>query len=632
MVTRRIIEVLGLSLWLSLPFGVQAQYAGSTACRGCHPAQFDSQSRTGHARALALAPAGSPGHWAFGAGLKATTYVSQIDRDSYMEHGLSYYASTRSLALTPGHKNTAGVRYPTFDAEATTLKCFGCHSTGPLSLGPGDAIQPSEPGVHCESCHGPGANHVRTDGAPGTILNPKLLNAVEANELCGTCHRKPPEGDWTDPWKTRHQPSYLSQSACFRKSRGALSCVTCHDPHGALNETPRDYDKRCSQCHSGVRHRTAIASQACVVCHMPQVIASAQLKFTNHWIGIYGAHNTLVPARSLAKNLPPIYKAAKQSDTSGLRVLFEQALAEREKELGPNASDVARRASALGRLLSNSGKPAEAEAPLRRALKIDESNSDPAVSSDREQLALTLHTIGKGDEAFELFQRAGSGPDPSVSARCYATLAMLDPAQAESYYRNALEAEQKASGPSHPRVAVLLGDLALTLQAKKDYQAAEALFRRALAIQRQALGSDNPATASTLSNLGSLLQTKGQLAQAEQVERAAMRIFEEKLGPNSAELATACTNLADVLWAKGERLASAKLYRRAISIDESVYGPENPEVAGDLVNLGLLLKESGERAEAESLLRRALAINERAFGPGSSQAQQIRRELLVAPR
>ncbi len=79
-----------------------AQYAGSQACKGCHAAKFESQSKTAHARALALAPPGSPGHWAFGAGAKAITYVSQADQDAYVEHGLIYYPRTKTMAPTPG--------------------------------------------------------------------------------------------------------------------------------------------------------------------------------------------------------------------------------------------------------------------------------------------------------------------------------------------------------------------------------------------------------------------------------------------------------------------------------------------------------------------------------------------------
>ena len=148
-----------------------AQYAGSQACRSCHPHQFEEQSRGEHAHALALASPGSPGHWAFGAGFKAITYVSQVSSESYLEHGLTYYAATKSLALTPGHSNAEGMRYRTFDPGASILRCFRCHSTGPLRLGVDWSIEPSELGVHCESCHGPGATHVASRGKAGTIQN-----------------------------------------------------------------------------------------------------------------------------------------------------------------------------------------------------------------------------------------------------------------------------------------------------------------------------------------------------------------------------------------------------------------------------------------------------------------------------
>ena len=251
------------------------QYAGSAACQPCHPSQFAAQSKTAHARALAAAPEGAPGQWAFGAGEQAITYVSQLDAEWYVEHGLSFYSKTKSMALTPGHTNPDGVRYRTFDPAADILHCFQCHSTGPLAIGEGEKIQPSELGVRCESCHGPGAAHVKANGASGTIQNPKRLTAAGLNEFCGSCHRKPPtaveDTDWTSPWNIRHQPVYLSQSACFRKSGGALSCLTCHAPHAPLSRVAADYDKRCAGCHAAVRHRSPLSAKACVECHMPGV-------------------------------------------------------------------------------------------------------------------------------------------------------------------------------------------------------------------------------------------------------------------------------------------------------------------------------------------------------------------------
>src|SRR5260370_14574354 len=130
-----------------------AQYAGGQACKICHAAKFESQSKTGHARALAVAPPGSPGHWAFGAGAKAITYVSQADPDAYIEHALSYYPATKSMASTPGHSSPADLRFRTFDISAPALRCFQCHSTRTAHLPPANTITHAQLCVRSESFH-----------------------------------------------------------------------------------------------------------------------------------------------------------------------------------------------------------------------------------------------------------------------------------------------------------------------------------------------------------------------------------------------------------------------------------------------------------------------------------------------
>jgi tetratricopeptide (TPR) repeat protein/Zn finger protein HypA/HybF involved in hydrogenase expression len=612
------------------------EYSGSEACRSCHPDEFARQSKSEHARALALTPPGSPGHWAFGAGTKATTYVSQVTPDQYLEHGFTYYTATKSMALTPGHTNSEGLRYRTFDPVASILRCFRCHSTGTLRVDAALSVQPSELGVHCESCHGPGAAHVKSQGAKGTIRNPGKLNGVSLNVFCGECHRKPPEvgqeTDLSNAWNTRHQPDYLSHAACFRNSNGSLSCLTCHDPHSTLSRSAADYDKRCSGCHKTVRHRSAVAARSCVECHMPQVVISPHLRFTNHWIGIYGKGASQIPVPSATrKELPPPRRAivsgtemAPPNDPADLKPLFEGALASSEKKFGLQSMEAARSASDLGLFLKTLNDSRSAVAPLTRALQIDQTNGSARVQADQESLATALLATGKTQEAYDLFRAAAQGEDPAIAARCLTELAALDSGNSEAYYRLALQREEKSVGKDDPLIAVVLNNLALALRQKNDNRSAEPLFRRALAIQESKLGTDHTATATTLNNLGSLLQSIGQLAEAERLERRAMRIFEEKLGPESLELATTCNNVADVVWARKDGVSAAQLYRRALAIDESLYGPDNPELTTDLVNLGLLLKEMGESAAASASLNRALAIYEKAFGAGSPQVRQLR--------
>lgn len=275
---------------------IEAQYTGSGPCASCHPAIADRQAKSGHARALA--PGAPEADWAFGSGTHATTWVRQQDPRHYLELPLSWYRQTNRKAHTPGHTSISGVLYRTFDPAGRILRCFACHSTGVPSVDAAGRISPHEPGVRCESCHGPAAAHVRAGGGKFNIENPGRYRAAAINDQCGACHRQPDASSprWDDPWNVRHQPIYLAESSCFLNSGGKLSCLNCHNPHEALSRDTRAYAAVCSQCHAQPRHRTPV-SPDCIRCHMPRVPASADLSFTNHWIGVYSPGRPLRPRR-----------------------------------------------------------------------------------------------------------------------------------------------------------------------------------------------------------------------------------------------------------------------------------------------------------------------------------------------
>src|SRR5207248_2666499 len=125
--------------------------------------------------------------------------------------------------------------------------------------------------------------------------NPGRMSASDLNQFCGNCHRAPQDGplsNWTKAWNVRHQPIYLSQSACFLKSNGALSCLTCHDSHRELDRDSAWYDQKCAGCHTSAHSRAG-----CIGCHMPHVSPQPHIEFTNHWIGVYAADSKLSPRR-----------------------------------------------------------------------------------------------------------------------------------------------------------------------------------------------------------------------------------------------------------------------------------------------------------------------------------------------
>ena len=342
-------------------------YIGSASCGVCHPSQLDRQSKSGHAQALhravdhplafsfdpaRLVPRDPdywfdfsfaadeftveafdseyrtelPIEWAFGSGIHAVTFVTRLRGDVYLEHAFSYYADTGSLDITPGHERqeattlalAMGVLYKIHGPGIAMASCFECHSTGPVSASPKDGIVPRELGVRCEVCHGPGSGHQnavkqnKTEESRQLIRNPKRLTAKELNEFCGTCHRSlTPDKTvvLSDPWNVRHQPPYLGMSQCFQKSSGAVSCLTCHDPHERHRRNePAYYRQKCVGCHSGGTHppKAVCVEQRpsdCVSCHMPRVTVprrsgkESHLRFSNHWIGVYGGESKLQPSR-----------------------------------------------------------------------------------------------------------------------------------------------------------------------------------------------------------------------------------------------------------------------------------------------------------------------------------------------
>jgi hypothetical protein len=271
---------------------------GAGACKSCHPAEFEAQSRGAHAHALAPSAPGQPGDWAFGAGSQAITFVSRVDRENYREHGETWYRSLDGYGVTPGHRSLAGVTSRIFDPAARILRCFACHSTGPLTLGEDDRIVPHELGVRCEVCHGPAAAHAG-DPVHNHVRNPAAMTAVELNKFCGQCHRLILEDEREatgirDPRNSRNEPLWLAASACFRKSKAGVSCIQCHSAHEPLERSAAAYDRVCASCHAAPRHSQSIGDQTCIDCHMPAV-RFQNLAFRNHRIAVYSPEDSAVP-------------------------------------------------------------------------------------------------------------------------------------------------------------------------------------------------------------------------------------------------------------------------------------------------------------------------------------------------
>ena len=104
-----------------------------------------------------------------------------------------------------------------------------------------------------------------------------------------------------------------------------------------------------------------------------------------------------------------------QPDPAALVPLYEKALAERERELGPTHPKVARLASDFGLFHIRNGYPDAARPLLRRALEIDERHYGPTsriTAEDMEHLA----SVVPQEEATALRVRAAQCDDAGVAA------------------------------------------------------------------------------------------------------------------------------------------------------------------------------------------------------------------------
>ena len=138
--------------------------------------------------------------------------------------------------------------------------CRGCHTVsenGNTAIAPAgwNAVQTAVYyDVQCESCHGPGNDHVQTpDGGTGPLAS--IKGDTVGQSSCGKCHsgtHHPFIEDWS---KSRH-----SQMNAYPQGRG--DCIACHTAQGALQAfgVTSDYlekdaplgqqdDITCAVCH-----------------------------------------------------------------------------------------------------------------------------------------------------------------------------------------------------------------------------------------------------------------------------------------------------------------------------------------------------------------------------------------------
>jgi tetratricopeptide (TPR) repeat protein len=266
--------------------------------------------------------------------------------------------------------------------------------------------------------------------------------------------------------------------------------------------------------------------------------------------------------------------------------LFRDALAMREKTLGPEHPQTATSLNNLASLLRAQGDFMGSRLLHERALVIREKTLGP----EHPLTAYSLNNLAS------LFQSQGDLPG------------------ARPLIERALLIREKTLGPEHPDTATSLNDLASLLQDQGDFAGARPLYERALAICERALGPEHPQTAKKLNNLASLLHAQGDFMGSRLLYERATAITEKALGSEHPDAAVSMNNLAALLHLQSDLAGARPLYERALAICERALGPEHQQTSLVRYNLSRLLLRMGLPTEALTLGETALSAHCKVLG------------------
>lgn len=162
----------------------------------------------------------------------------------------SYHSDCASCHTdTVAHMDNPGQETIALPAAAD---CLTCHGEDRKTMNWNFADH-SQAGLECRDCHGIHADKKLPAGNQAMALK----DATSAT--CVSCH----QGVLARFNMPSHHPL----------KEGALSCVSCHDPHGSNQVSLTSKTAQCTTCHQSVRGPYMMehppAAEDCVSCHNP---------------------------------------------------------------------------------------------------------------------------------------------------------------------------------------------------------------------------------------------------------------------------------------------------------------------------------------------------------------------------
>jgi len=285
-----------------------ASFVTSAACRSCHPGLADRHLIHGHAQALKRVTGSAPiyppegqndgvPNPPSGFAWSDISYVRDgynkkalfLDNDGYqITTGLTGQPTQWNLGLLALGADPAFVNYLAGAVAVTPydFDAFRYETTGPR---PQDPMNPMfqenrpgvpgtwvETGVQCESCHGPGSNHVPRPPARNLFVD------ITGTQTCAECHSRPFASTTSEILaadgfiRDRQQWTEMKASG----GHSGFACTYCHNPHeSVVNNRSAAIRNACTACHDDANmalHKGKVFIRgdyreelSCESCHMP---------------------------------------------------------------------------------------------------------------------------------------------------------------------------------------------------------------------------------------------------------------------------------------------------------------------------------------------------------------------------
>ena len=309
--------------------------------------------------------------------------------------------------------------------------------------------------------------------------------------------------------------------------------------------------------------------------------------------------------------------------------MYNQALMEKEKVLGPDHTSTLDTVNSLGNLYRKQGRLSEAEVMYNHALTGFEKVLRPNHTSTLgtvNNLSVLYEAQGRLTEAEVMYNRALTGKEKALGCDHTSTLGTVHnlgllykaqgrQAEAEVMFNCALTGKEKVLRPNHTSTLNTVHNLGVLYEAQSRLTKAEVMCNCALTGKEKALGPDHTSTLDTVNNLGNLYKAQGRLTEAEVMYNHTLTGYEKALGSNHTSTLRAVRNLGRLYKAQGRLTEAEVMYNRTLTEFEKVLGPDHTSTLDTVHNLGLLYEAQGRLTEAEVMFNCALTGKEKALGP-----------------